>query len=147
MTEYPWGPHGPRVDGPPSVTPNPTPSYVEPSWPSSAPGGNPGGGYAQPVYSVGVTPNLGVAVKHEKKLWLAIPLAWFFGPFGLLYAIGDSKPQLLALAGFFAWSAYLHFSSYQPPVHLFHPMLIVCVVWSIFAAKAYNRRQKDDKTG
>ena len=141
----PMGPHGPRVEGPPSVTPNP-PSWVEPSSAPYDPGSgssNPGGAYVQPTYSVG-SPYLGRFFPKQKTLWLAIPLAWFLGPFGLLYAIGDSKPQLIALAAFVAAAIVLHLSSFQPPVHLFHPILVTCAVWSVFAARAYNRRHATD---
>jgi len=134
VSEYPWGPHGPRVEGPPSVTPNPTTPWAEPG--AAAPGGT--GGYVQPTYVSGAS--VGGGGPLRRSLWLAIPLAWFFGPVGLLYAIGDSKPQLAALAAFVAAAAGLHYSRFQPPVHLFHPILLTCAVWSVFAARAYNRR-------
>jgi hypothetical protein len=153
MSEYPWGPHGPRLEGPPSVTPNPTPSWVEPSAPASDPyssyqpssqSSSSGGGYAQSSYSAGSVYLGGGGPPPRKSFWLAIPLAWFLGPVGLLYSIGDSKPQLIALAGFVGTAAWLHFSSFQPPVQLFHPILMTCAVWSVFAVLAYNRRHKND---
>jgi len=140
MSEYPFGPHGPRIQGPPQVTPNPTSSWVEPTSSASDTSYAQGGGSGQPG---GV--NAGSFLLHwlfsgRKRLWLAIAMAWFFGPLGLLYAIGDSKPQLVALAGYVGGAFVVHYSRFVPPVHLFHPILMTCAIWSVFAALAYNRR-------
>jgi hypothetical protein len=133
MSDYPsqspWGPHGPQTSGPPTTMPNPTAPWSEPS--SSN----------QPAYGGGGN---GILVellfRPPKKFWLAIPFAWFFGPFGLLYAIGNSRPQLIALAAFVAGAILLHLSPLPSPPPRFHPILLICAVWSIFAARAWNKR-------
>lgn len=148
MSEYPWGPHGPRVDGPGGATPNPTPSWVEPTpapytppaYSNPAPSyQNYGGGAGQPGSGFG-SAGLGIPLRVRKTLWFAIPLAWFFGPLGLLYAIGDSRPQLIVLAAYVVGAILVHNSNYQSTIQYGHPILLTCVVWSILASWAYNRR-------
>ena len=136
MSEYPFGPHGPRIQGPPQVTPNPTSPWVEPS--SGTP--SPEASYGQPGGVNAGSILLTWLFTGRKRLWLAVALAWFLGPVGLLYAIGDSKPQLGALAVFVVGAILAHNLSFVPSLHLFHPILMTCAIWSVFAALAYNRR-------
>jgi hypothetical protein len=151
VSEYPWGPHGPRVDCPGGATPNPTPFWVEPTpapytppaWSNPAPSYQKyGGGAGQPGSGFG-SAGLGIPLRVRKTLWFAIPLAWFFGPLGLLYAIGDSRPQQVVLAAHIVGAILVHNSNYQPTIQYGHPILLTCVVWSIFASWAYNRRHFD----
>jgi len=82
--------------------------------------------------------------RNRKAYWLAVPLGWFFGPVGLLYAIGDSKPQQIALAIFVALAILAHLAPGPSINPRFHPILLTCAIWSIFAARAYNERHKHE---
>ena len=101
--EYPWGPHGPRVD-PHSVTPNPPASYVEPAWQSQpypapsapAPGYYGSAAPSQPSAAGATNFALGGRRNFRKSYLLAVVLAFFFGPLGLFYA--TKKGALLMLA-------------------------------------------------
>jgi len=101
--EYPWGPHGPRVD-PHSVTPNPTASYVEPAWQSQpypapsapAPGYYGSAAPSQPSAAGATNFALGGRRNFRKSYLLAVVLVFFFGPLGLFYA--TKKGALLMLA-------------------------------------------------
>jgi len=133
--ESPWGPHGPTTDGR-SVTPNPTSPWSEPS---TGPQDSPN----QPAYSSGGSSILiDWLFRPPKKIWLAVCLAWLFGPIGLLYAIGDSRPQQKALAVFVATVILLHLSPIRGFGPRVHPIMLICAVWSIFAARAWNSRHK-----
>jgi len=148
MSQYPWGPHGPRVDGPPTTTPNPTSSWVHQplgggggGWGGGG-GGAGGGGQAQSTYVY-----TGPVGPRRKRWWIAIPLAWLFGPLGLLYAIGDSRPQKLLLLLFVGAAAAIYYANVRLPLYLVyfpHPILMTCVVWSIFATIRFNRRHRFD---
>jgi hypothetical protein len=101
--EYPWGPHGPRVDAH-SVTPNPTAPYVEPAWNSQpyptpsapAPGYYGSAAPSQPYAAGATTFGPGGLRRFRKSYILAVVLAFFFGPLGLFYA--TKKGALLMLA-------------------------------------------------
>ena len=134
--ESPWGPHGPQVSGPPTTTPNPTSAWSEPSTGAQDSSNQPayGGGGSSFV--------IDWLFRPPKKIWLAVCLGWFFGPLGLLYAIGDSRPQQMALAVFFATAILLHLSPIRGFGPRVHPIMLICAVWSIFAARAWNSRHK-----
>ena len=130
----PWGPHGPTTDGR-SVTPNPTSPWSEPSTGAQ-------GNSNQPAYSGGSSFVIDWLFRPPKKIWLAVCLGWFFGPLGLLYAIGDSRPQQMALAVFVATVILLHLSPIRGFGPRVHPIMLICAAWSIFAARAWNSRHK-----
>jgi len=140
MSDYPqqspWGPHGPQVSGPPTTKPNPTAPWSEPAIGDS-------GSANQPAYTSGGSSILiDWLFRPPKKIWLAVCLGWFFGPLGLLYAIGDSRPQLKALGVFVVAVILLHLSPIRGFGPRVHPIMMICAVWAIFAARAWNRRHQ-----
>jgi hypothetical protein len=157
--EYPWGPHGPRVDAH-SVTPNPTAPYVEPAWqsqPYPAPSAPAPGYYGSAASSqpnaAGATPfGLGGARKFRKSYIFAVVLAFFFGPLGLFYA--TKKGALLMLALLFGVPIALCFLGIVPGTVRGNPFsvldnyavmnrlwsysVVLSVLSSVIAVRAHN---------
>src|SRR5437870_2809147 len=131
----PWGPHGPTVP-PNSVTPNPTSAWSEPSIGAPESSNQPTGGGGGSSFVIDWL------FRPPKKYWLAVPLAWLFGPVGLLYAIGDSKPQWIALGIFCVVAVLAHLAPGAPINPRLHPIMMICAIWSIFATRAWNNRHK-----
>jgi hypothetical protein len=158
MGTYPWGPHGPQ-SGPNQVTPNPTPAYVPPAWPSApAPFPSYGG---QPAYGGGGGGGyVGTGGPRGKSYLLAILLSMFFGPFGLLYAskkvavvmllavFGLTLSQvLLAPAAMIrASGGVIDFMANNALLDQMWSFAIFCsVIVSIFGVMRYNRALKKKK--
>jgi hypothetical protein len=106
-------------------------------------GGGDGAVYA-PTYGGGPPPDVaGIpAGPYTKGYITAVLLAALFGPFGLLYT--TRKGALFLLAVFAAIGYYLGGEDFLDKESIMGPMTLwgrgLAIVWTIFAARAFNRR-------
>lgn len=144
MPFYPWGPHGPTSENPNEI-PNPTPPWKHaPLTPPSfeTPGGAPASG-PMPAGSGSIAS--GSTGRAHKSVFLAFLLALLFGPLGLFYAswkgalflLFAAPPLMVALAWAAGSPSYLQYVETVGPI-----VYALSLVWSVIAARAFNRRHQ-----